>query len=199
MKFESLKKSREFSNVYKNGKSFANRYLIMYILPNECSGNRLGISVSKKVGNSVVRHRITRLIRESYRLHADKIYPEYDIVVVARVAANGRSYKEIESAFLHLLKLHHLLKQGWLLKIIKRFFILCIRFYQKFLSPLKGGATCRYRPCCSQYALEAVEKHGPIKGMLLAVWRVLRCNPFSKGGYDPVPWFRRLMYVFDTR
>lgn len=112
MKFESLKKSREFSNVYKNGKSYANRYLIMYVLSNEGSSNRLGISVSKKVGNSIVRHRITRLIRESYRLHADEIYAEYDIVVVARAAANGKSYKEIESALIHLLKLHHLLKAG---------------------------------------------------------------------------------------
>ena len=62
-----------------------------------------------------------------------------------------------------------------------------IRFYQVFLSPLKGRSTCVYTPTCSQYAIEALEKHGVIKGGLLAVWRILRCNPFSKGGYDPVP------------
>ena len=62
-----------------------------------------------------------------------------------------------------------------------------IRFYQKYLSPLKGGATCKYIPTCSQYALEAIEKYGAIHGGLLAAWRILRCNPFSKGGYDPVP------------
>ena len=66
---ESLKKNRDFQYVYKNGKSYANKYLVMYVLENNMSGNRLGISVSKKVGNSVVRHRVTRLIRESYRLH----------------------------------------------------------------------------------------------------------------------------------
>ena len=65
---ESLKKNRDFQNVYKKGKSYANRYLVMYVLKNDTERNRLGISVSKKVGNSVIRHHVTRLIRESYRL-----------------------------------------------------------------------------------------------------------------------------------
>lgn len=69
MKFsESLKKNKDFQVVYKNGKSYANRYLVLYIRENGMDKNRLGISVSKKVGNSVVRHHLTRLIRESYRL-----------------------------------------------------------------------------------------------------------------------------------
>lgn len=62
-----------------------------------------------------------------------------------------------------------------------------IRFYQRYSSMLKGHPTCKYFPTCSQYAIEALEKYGVIKGGLLAVWRILRCNPFSKGGYDPVP------------
>ncbi len=62
-----------------------------------------------------------------------------------------------------------------------------IRFYRKHLSGLKHHPTCCYIPTCSQYALEAVEKYGAIKGGLLALWRIIRCNPFSKGGYDPVP------------
>ena len=69
---------------------------------------------------------------------------------------------------------------------LKKLFILCIPGYKKYLSPLKSNH-CKYTPTCSQYAIEALEKHGLIKGMLLAVWRILRCNPFSKGGYDPVP------------
>ena len=68
---ESLKKNRDFQHVYRNGTSKANRYLVMYVLENQHMKNRLGISVSKKVGNSVVRHRITRLIRECYRLNED--------------------------------------------------------------------------------------------------------------------------------
>lgn len=62
-----------------------------------------------------------------------------------------------------------------------------IRFYKKYLSGMKGGCTCKYYPTCSQYGLEAIEKYGALKGAALAVWRILRCNPFSKGGYDPVP------------
>lgn len=61
-----------------------------------------------------------------------------------------------------------------------------IKFYQKYLSPLKS-TKCPYIPSCSQYAIEAIEKYGIFKGSLLAVWRIIRCNPFSKGGYDPVP------------
>lgn len=62
-----------------------------------------------------------------------------------------------------------------------------IRFYKKYLSGMKGGCTCKYYPTCSQYGLEAIEKYGALKGGALVVWRILRCNPFSKGGYDPVP------------
>ena len=69
---------------------------------------------------------------------------------------------------------------------MKNIIITLIKFYQKYLSPLKQ-TKCPYIPTCSQYGLEAVEKYGVIKGCLLAIWRILRCNPFSKGGYDPVP------------
>ena len=106
---ESLKKNRDFQIVYKNGKSYANKYLVMYILSNNLEGNRLGISVSKKVGNSVVRHRITRLIRESYRLQEDKFSSGLDIVVIARAGAKGIEYNKIESALLHLGKLHNII------------------------------------------------------------------------------------------
>ena len=69
---------------------------------------------------------------------------------------------------------------------MKKAVIWCIRYYQKYVSPWKGYH-CPYTPTCSNYAIEAIEKHGMIKGGLLALWRILRCNPFSHGGYDPVP------------
>ena len=113
MKFsESLKKNRDFQNVYNNGKSYANKYLVMYVLENEFNRNRIGISVSKKVGNSVIRHRITRLIRESYRLQEDVFNSSLDIVVIARGTAKEVGYKEIESALLHLGGLHKIIKQS---------------------------------------------------------------------------------------
>ena len=106
----SLKNSREFSQVYNHRKSLANKYLVMYILHTDQMYSRIGISVSKKVGNSVIRHRITRLIRESYRLNKDKLKDGYNIVVVARNTAKGKGFRDIESAFLHLCKLHKILK-----------------------------------------------------------------------------------------
>ena len=111
MKFsESLKKNEQFQFVYKNGKSYANKYLIMYVKKNGLDKNRIGISVSKKVGNSVVRHRVTRLVRESYRLHESIFNSGLDIVIVGRPSAATVGYKEVESALLHLSKLHHIIK-----------------------------------------------------------------------------------------
>jgi len=112
MKFsEALKDNEDFKEIYRTGKSFANKYLIMYVKKNDSGINRLGISVSKKVGNSVVRHRITRLIRESYRLSEDSFLSGLDIIVVARVGAKGKDYSEIESALLHLMKFHKIRKE----------------------------------------------------------------------------------------
>ena len=107
---ESLKKNQDFRNVYENGKSYADKYLVMYVLENNKDINRLGISASRKVGNSVVRHRFARLVRESYRLHENIFNSGLDIVVVARKSAASVGFSEIESALLHLSKLHHIIK-----------------------------------------------------------------------------------------
>ena len=105
-------KNKDFQIVYKKGKSNANKYLVMYVLENNEKENRLGISVSKKVGNSVVRHRITRLIRESYRLNSNKFKLGYDIVIIARTNAKEKTYHELESALLHLAKLHYIIEES---------------------------------------------------------------------------------------
>ena len=81
----------------------------MYVKENDLSENRIGISVSKKVGNSVVRHRVKRLILESYRLHEDMFNSSLDMVIIARSTAKDKSYKEISSAVMHLGKLHGIL------------------------------------------------------------------------------------------
>lgn len=103
---ESLKSNRDFQTVYKNGKSYANRLLVMYVSENSTSGNRIGISVSKKVGNSVVRHHLCRLIRESYRLQEEMFNSGLDIVIVVRVSAKEARFADIDSALVHLAKLH---------------------------------------------------------------------------------------------
>ena len=103
---ESLKKNDDFKRVYGEGNSRANKYLVMYVAKNGTGLNRIGVSVSKKNGNSVVRHRIKRLVKESYRLHEVVFNSGLDIVVVARVTAKDAGFEEIESALLHLGKLH---------------------------------------------------------------------------------------------
>lgn len=69
---------------------------------------------------------------------------------------------------------------------MKKLFIFIIKFYRKYISPMKS-TKCPYIPSCSEYGMEAIEKYGVLKGGALALWRIIRCNPFSKGGYDPVP------------
>ena len=109
--FNSVKKNSEFQNVYKNGKSYANKHLVMYVIENDKKVSRIGISVSKKVGNSVVRHRLTRLLRECFRLNEEKLKGCMDIVVVVRTPAADLGYHEILSSFLHLCRLHKILEE----------------------------------------------------------------------------------------
>lgn len=119
---ESLKDNKDFLNVYRSGKSAANRALVLYVFPRaekmralppekrmpyswKMAGedeNRVGISVSKKVGNSVVRHHLCRLIRESYRINEDKFDRGLDLVVIARPGARELSFSDIERALLNL-------------------------------------------------------------------------------------------------
>ena len=103
-------KNKEFKEVYSKRISRANKLLIMYIRKNHLPINRFGISVSKKVGNSVVRHRFCRLARESFRAQEENLKTGYDIVVVARNAVVGVKCQEIERAFCHLCSMHHIIK-----------------------------------------------------------------------------------------
>lgn len=110
MKFtESLKKNFQFRYVYNRGRSIANRHLVMYVVKNGTQGNKLGISVSKKVGKSIVRSHVTRLIRESYRNMEEDLRCGYDIVVIARVICKDSTYHEVSASMRHLVKKHHLL------------------------------------------------------------------------------------------
>lgn len=107
--FETLRTNKDYKLVYENKKSSANKLLVMYMLCNGTDKSRIGISVSKKVGNSIVRHRLCRLIRESIRLNAERIANGYDIVFVARSSLKDKNYFETESAIMHLLKVNNLL------------------------------------------------------------------------------------------
>ena len=108
--FEKLGKNPEFQKVYKTGRSKANKYLVMYVKTGESGPSRYGFSVSKKVGNSVVRHRITRLLRESVRKNDALVKEGNRIVIVARKNVWNRTFREVDGAVIHLLELHGILK-----------------------------------------------------------------------------------------
>lgn len=105
-KEEKIRKNREFIKVYKRGKSFSNYLLVLYIYKNRQNVdlNRVGISVSKKVGNSVVRSRVKRLISEAYRLNRCNLIEGYDLVFIARNSSKEKSFREIEGSVIKLLK-----------------------------------------------------------------------------------------------
>lgn len=100
----SLKKNYQFLKVYKRGISYAGKYLVVYCLKNNCDNIRLGITTSKKVGNSVVRNRIRRLLKENYRHIEEKILVGYDIVFVVRANDNVPSYYEVKREMKYLLR-----------------------------------------------------------------------------------------------
>ena len=111
-KFVSLKKNADFGRVYRQGRSYGNRVLVMYVLERgrDLEG-RVGISVSKKVGNSVVRHRIKRLVRECFRTHPTGWKDGCDIVVVARKEARDKDFHSMERALRHLGKKLEILEE----------------------------------------------------------------------------------------
>lgn len=107
--FVSLKKNSDFSLVYKDGRSIANRLFVIIVRQSaEGSTNRVGISVSKKIGNSVVRHRLKRQVRECFRTHWQQWKSGYDIIVIARKGSNEQQYKDISGSLLQLMKKHGL-------------------------------------------------------------------------------------------
>jgi len=99
-----IRKNTEFRTVYRRGKSFSNLLLVLYIYRNGKNINRCGISVSKKVGKSVTRSRVKRLIMESYRLNNEELKTGFDLVFIARNPSSGKNYKEVENALKNLLK-----------------------------------------------------------------------------------------------
>ncbi|ONI39401.1 ribonuclease P protein component [Candidatus Epulonipiscium fishelsonii] len=107
----SIKNNYEFRNIYKKGSFYSNKYLVAYKIPNNLNSNKLGICVSKKVGNSVTRSRVTRLIKESYRLLETNLSVGWDIVIVARVVSAQSNYHDINKALNQLLYKHKILEK----------------------------------------------------------------------------------------
>ena len=109
----SIKKNEEFKKIYEEKNSFATKSLVMYISKNsDMESNRLGISVSHKVGNSVVRHSLIRKIREIFRNNLKNIKKGYDIVIVLRVGSDKKEFFNLNEDFLYLCKKHNISKKN---------------------------------------------------------------------------------------
>ena len=107
-----VKKNKDFQEIFKNGHSIANRQFIIYKYQNGSVGHfRLGLSVSKKIGNAVVRNRIKRYIRQSFLELKNEIHPAYDYIVIARKPASEMSFKEVKNSLIHVLKIAKVLKK----------------------------------------------------------------------------------------
>ncbi|EGO65073.1 ribonuclease P protein component [Acetonema longum DSM 6540] len=101
-KCDHLSKNIQFQTVYKSGKSYANRMMVLYVRHNDLAGRKVGFAAGKKLGNAVVRNRIKRLMREVYRHHQGKLIPGLDLILVGRQSMIDAGYKEAEKAFLAL-------------------------------------------------------------------------------------------------
>ena len=112
LKKEVLRRKDDFTAIYRKGRSIGERYIVFFYRKNDLSYNRTAFLASKKVGNSIVRHRLTRLIRESYRLQEERFRCGLDIIVIARIGAKGKDYKDIVGAMLHLAHLHKIIDEG---------------------------------------------------------------------------------------
>ena len=137
----------------------------LYVAKNRLGYTRIGLTATKKVGHAVQRNRARRIMRAALSEHLSQNIGGYDIILVARARTPYLKSTQLSKTLAGLMR-----KAG----------------LPKAISPLLGH-NCRFTPTCSQYMIQAIQVHGPAKGLLLGLWRILRCNPFGKYGYDPVP------------
>ena len=182
-----MKENHEFRRLYQQGRiRRAADGMVLYCRKNRLGHNRLGLTVIRQ--SWVMPWSATglrRRLREVYRLQSGRLRQGYDMILVARgTDPDCLAGQELER---HLSCVFAGSWSCWEDTVMmKQVLLALVRFYQVAISPYRPPC-CRYIPTCSQYALEAIEKYGALKGGWLAFRRILRCNPFHKGGYDPVP------------
>ena len=188
-KERKLKGQKTFERIFKTGKIVRARHLYLAYETEGCDSWRIAVVARKKdYPKAFMRNRVKRRLREVVRL-AQNSYAPFRGVVVAKKEMLFLPWEELVKEWRKVCE-----KAGIVSKAEEvpppslgaKLMMALIRFYRACISPILPRC-CRFTPTCSQYALEALGKHGFWKGTALAVWRILRCNPFNPGGYDPVP------------
>ena len=188
-KERKLKGQKTFERIFKTGKIVRARHLYLAYETEGCDSWRIAVVARKKdYPKAFMRNRVKRRLREVVRL-AQGSYAPFRGVVVAKSDLMFLPWEELVKEWQKVCE-----KAGIVSKAEEvpppslgaRLVMALVRFYRACISPVLPRC-CRFTPTCSQYALEALGKHGFWKGTALAVWRILRCNPFNPGGYDPVP------------
>ena len=188
-KERKLKGQKNFERIFKTGKIVRARHLYLAYETEGCDSWRIAVVARKKdYPKAFMRNRVKRRLREVVRL-AQNSYAPFRGVVVAKKEMLFLPWEELVKEWRKVCE-----KAGIVSKAEEvpppslgaKLMMALIRFYRACISPILPRC-CRFTPTCSQYALEALGKHGFWKGTALAVWRILRCNPFNPGGYDPVP------------
>ncbi len=191
MRYRTLDKNWQFNRVYGRGKSYVHPHCVLYVAKNRLGYTRIGLTATKKVGHAVQRNRARRVMRAALSEHLAQNIGGYDIILVARGQTPRLKSTQLSKTLGKLFA-----KAGLPDKapgpgprrpaMIARLLIALLRGYKKYISPHLGHH-CRFIPTCSEYAMQALAVHGLVKGLILTVWRLLRCQPFAKFGYDPVP------------
>ena len=202
MRYRPIRRNGEFGRVYARGKSYVNQALVLYVLKTRSKRTRVGLTATKKIGHAVQRNRARRVMKAAIDEHLDYNIGGYDLVFVARGMTPRLKSWQLSAIVAKLFAqagLPDKAKQPGAKPLppcrrsgsprrehLSESPLRLIRLYQKFISP-GLGRNCRFSPSCSQYGIEAIRTHGCVKGLLLTAWRIARCNPLGRWGYDPVP------------
>ena len=185
-KERKLKGQKAFERLFKSG-SFSKAQHLYLVSEGSVDGWKVAVVARKKdYPKAYMRNRVKRRLREVVRLN-QACYRPFAGVLVAKRGLMELPFGKIEEEWLAVCQKAGIISED-LPKpsLAARAMMALVRFYRKYISPMFPPC-CRFKPTCSQYALEALRKHGFFKGTCLSVWRILRCNPFNPGGHDPVP------------
>ena len=188
---ERLRCPRAYQRVFEQGEKLVGSLFILYVLPTSEPYSRLGIAVSKRLGNAVVRNRIKRRVREAVRLRS--WYPRVTWSawhVAVQLECHWPSIHSSSSCCCSAASVSSARGKGrgaMICRWVTWVLMTLLRGYQCYVSPL-FLPTCRFHPTCSEYAMQAIAFYGPVRGLSKAIWRLLRCHPLSRGGVDlPTP------------